>query len=81
MDILKIVLTIVFAIDCIALIALVLLQEGKESGLGAIGGGNDTYWGKNKGRSKEGNLVMATRIATVVFIVLAIVLNLSVFNA
>ena len=81
MDILKIVLTIVFAIDCIALIALVLLQEGKESGLGAIGGGNDTYWGKNKGRSKEGTLVMATRIAAVLFVVLAIVLNLGVFNA
>ncbi len=81
MDILKIVLTILFAIDCIALIALVLLQEGKEAGLGAIGGGNDTYWGKNKGRSKEGTLVMATRIAVVVFVVLAIVLNLGVFSA
>ena len=81
MDILKIVLTIVFAIDCIALIALVLLQEGKESGLGAIGGGNDTYWGQNKGRSKEGTLVLATRITAVLFVVLAIVLNLGVFNA
>ena len=36
MDILKIVLMILFAIDCIALTAIVLMQEGKSAGLGAI---------------------------------------------
>ena len=34
MDILKIVLMILFAIDCIALTAIVLMQEGKSAGLG-----------------------------------------------
>ena len=38
MDILKIVLYIVFVIDCIALSAIILLQEGKSAGLGTIGG-------------------------------------------
>ena len=38
MEILKIVLTILFVIDCIVLTALVLLQEGKSAGLGAISG-------------------------------------------
>ena len=79
MEILKIVLTILFAIDCIVLTTIVLLQEGKENGLGALSGGNDTYWGQNKGRSKEGVLVLVTRIAAVLFVVLAVVLNLSVF--
>ena len=54
MDILKIVLMIIFAIDCIALTVIVLMQEGKSAGLGAISGIADTYWGQNKGRSMEG---------------------------
>ena len=57
MDILKIVLYIIFVIDCIALSAIILLQEGKSAGLGTIGCMADTYWGQNKGRSMEGALV------------------------
>ena len=38
MEILKMVLMILFAIDCIALTVIVLLQEGKSAGLGTIGG-------------------------------------------
>ena len=79
MEILKIVLTILFAIDCIVLTTIVLLQEGKSAGLGAIGGGAETFWGQNKGRSMEGALVKATKIAAVLFVVLAVVLNLKVF--
>ena len=44
MDILKIVLMIIFAIDCIALTVIVLMQEGKSAGLGSISGIADTYW-------------------------------------
>ena len=50
MDILKIVLMIIFVIDCIALSAIILLQEGKSAGLGTISGAADSYWGQNKGR-------------------------------
>ena len=76
MEILKIVLMILFAIDCIALSAIVLLQEGKSAGLGTISGMADTYWGQNKGRSMEGHLVLATKIMAILFMVLAIVLNM-----
>ena len=47
MEILKIVLMIIFAIDCIALTAIVLMQEGKSAGLGTISGMADPYWGQN----------------------------------
>ena len=77
MEILKIVLTILFVIDCIALTIIVLLQEGKSAGLGTIAGGADTYWGQNKGRSMEGTLVKVTKIMGVLFFVLALVLNLN----
>nr|WP_177297027.1 preprotein translocase subunit SecG [uncultured Blautia sp.] len=77
MEILRIILTVIFAIDCIALTVVVLLQEGKQQGLGSIAGVADTYWGKNKGRSMEGGLVKATTLMAVLFFVLAIVLNMN----
>ena len=79
MDILKIVLMILFAIDCIALTVIVLMQEGKSAGLGTIAGMADSYWGQNKGRSMEGALVKSTKFLEILFIVLAAVLNLKVF--
>ena len=79
MDILKIVLMIIFVIDCIALSAIILLQEGKSAGLGAIAGAADTYWGRNKGRSMEGMLVKLTRIFVILFLVIAMVLNLGIW--
>ena len=80
MEILKIVLTILFVIDCIALTVLVLMQEGKSAGLGSIAGAAESYWGQNKGRSMEGALVKATKVAALLFVVLAAVLNLKVFG-
>ena len=79
MEVLKMVLLILFAIDYIALTVVVLLQEGKSAGLGTIGGMADSYWGQNKGRSMEGALVKSTKFLAILFIVLAAVLNLKVF--
>ena len=79
MEILKIVITIIFVIDCMALSAVVLMQEGKSAGLGTIAGMADTYWGQNRGRSMEGTLVKVTKILAALFIILAAVLNLKVF--
>lgn len=76
MEVLRIILTVIFVIVCIALSAIVLLQEGKSAGLGAISGAADTYWGKNKGRSMEGLLVKLTRILAVMFFLLAAALNI-----
>ena len=80
MEILKTVLLILFAIDCIALTVIVLMQEGKSAGLGTIAGAADSYWGQNKGRSMEGALVKSTKFLAILFIVLAAVLNLKVFT-
>lgn len=79
MEILKTVLLILFAIDCIALTVIVLMQEGKSAGFGTIAGMADSYWGQNKGRSMEGALVKSTKFLAILFIVLAAVLNLKVF--
>ncbi len=79
MGALRIVLTIIFIIVCVALATIVLLQEGKSAGLGAISGAAETYWGKNKGRSMEGKLVKITRYLAIAFILLAVILNLNRF--
>ena len=75
----RVFLTILFVIVCIVLSVVVLLQEGK-SGLGALtGGSSETYWGKNKGRSAEGILAKVTKILAVVFMLLALLLNMNLF--
>ena len=77
MEILKIVLTVIFALICLALIVIILLQEGKAAGLsGSISGGAETFWGKNKGRSIEGKLEKATKFIVIGFLVLSVVLNM-----
>ena len=76
MEVLIVILTIVFVLDCIALSVVVLLQEGKNAGLGALSGASDTYWSKNKGRSIEGKLEKVTKYGALLFLVLALVLNM-----
>ena len=66
-----------FIVMCIALTVLVLMQEGKDAGLGAIAGGAETYWGKNKGRSMEGLLVKITKWLAIGFMVIAVILNIT----
>ena len=73
---LKLILSVLFILICIFLIVVILPQEGKSAGLGAISGMADSYWGKNKGRSMEGNLQKFTTIAVVLFMVLALLLNI-----
>jgi preprotein translocase subunit SecG len=79
MSVIRIILTVLFIIDCIGLTVIVLMQEGKSAGLGAISGAAESYWGKNKGRSMEGTLVKITRVMAVLFMVLAVVLNINKF--
>ncbi|WP_274422908.1 preprotein translocase subunit SecG [Blautia sp. XA-2221] len=77
MEILRIILTVIFVLDCIGLTVIVLMQEGKQQGLGTIAGVADTYWGRNKGRSMEGGLVKATTVMAILFFVLAVILNMN----
>jgi len=71
-------LTVLFVLVSLALIAIVLLQEGKSAGLsGSISGAAETYWGKNKGRSIEGKLEKGTKFLALAFFILALILNMN----
>jgi len=77
-DTIRIFLMVVFVIVCAVLTIIILMQESKSSGLsGTIAGAADTYWGRNKGRSAEGKLVVATRCLVAAFLVIALVLNIN----
>ncbi len=70
----KTMVQVLYIIVCIAIVVVVLMQEGKNSGLGAVSGAADTYWSKNKGRSTEGKMVKITTVLGALFIILSLVL-------
>lgn len=71
------VLTIVHVILALILIAVVLFQSGKSAGLsGSIGGGAETFFGKNKARTMDGMLAKLTSIVAILFIATSFVLSL-----
>lgn len=78
----KTALTVIFGIICVAIIVLVLCQEAKDNGLGSLAGGtsSETYWSKNKGRSKEAYLVMVTAIAVALFLILSLLISSKFLN-
>ena len=73
----EIILGIILLLLSVAIIVLVLLQEGKSAGLsGAIAGCAETFFGKNKSRTMESKLVLITKIIAISFFVLALVATL-----
>ncbi len=80
MEVARTILMVVYILVSIALAVVILMQEGKSQGLGAISGAADSYWGKIKGRSLEGKLELITKIMAVFFVVAALVLNMQSFG-
>ncbi|MBQ7098016.1 MAG: preprotein translocase subunit SecG [Clostridia bacterium] len=69
-------LIIIHVIISVVLIAVVLMQHGNQQGLsGAIAGGAETFFGKNKGRTIDAVLNKATTVIACLFVVSAIVLT------
>ncbi len=76
MGVLQIVLIVVEVIASVALVAVVLMQSGKESGLsGALSGNSDSYLSKS-GKSLDKTLAKATKWIALVWILLTLALNL-----
>ncbi|HHW56970.1 MAG TPA: preprotein translocase subunit SecG [Clostridia bacterium] len=72
---LKIVIMAIQVLVSLFLIVVILLQKGKSAGIsGVIGGGAETFFGKNKARTMEGTLERLTTVAAALFIILSLVL-------
>jgi len=76
MEILKLIFVIIQLLICIALICIIILQSGKNSGLSAFTGQNESYLAKNKAKSRDARLALATKWFAGVFVILTVVLNL-----
>ena len=75
------VLLVAMAISAIVAIVIVLFQPGNSTGIDALGGSSETFFGKNKGRSMESKMKRWTIICLVTLAVLAIVFFILQLNA
>jgi len=72
----EIVVSILHILICIAIIVIVLLQSGRSAGIsGAIAGGAETFFGKNKGRTIDAMLSKYTKFALAVFLLTSVILT------
>ena len=75
----QIIFIILDILACIGLIVTVMMQESKSKGLGVLSGdsgSSDTFYGKTKGRTKEGILKKLTTGFAIALAVFTLVLYL-----
>ena len=75
MNVVEIVFGIVLLLFAVAIILVVLLQEGSQKNVGVITGGADTFLSKNKARSVDAFLARWTKFIAVGFFVFVIFMN------
>lgn len=69
---LSIFMIVVMAIAALAAIVLILLQQGNSTGINALGGSSETFFGKNKGKSLEAKMKKWTIICLVILLVFSV---------
>ena len=74
MSAIEIILNILMVISALVMIVTVLMQSSDSDGMGALTGGSETFFGKNKNNTLEGKLANATKISAIVFVLLAILM-------
>lgn len=73
----QLILSIIYFIVALVLIAIVMLQSGKSAGLsGAIAGGADTFLSKNKAKSVDAKLAKMTKWVAMAFLLLTLALSI-----
>ena len=72
-SVLSTILIVLMAIAALTAIVLVMLQPGNSTGIDALGGSSETFFGKNKGKSVEAQMKKWTWVCLVILAVLSIV--------
>ena len=80
-DILAVVTIVVMALSALAAIILILLQQGNSTGIDALGGSSETFFGKNKGKSLESKMKKWTIICLVVLLIFSVIYFVVPYNA
>lgn len=76
MSTLKIVLLIMQLVSCVALTAIVMMQDSKEGGMGALTGNSDSYMGKGNAATRDAKLASITKWIAAAFVLLTLVVSL-----
>ena len=71
---------VVMFIAAAAAILLVLLQPGNSTGINALGGSSETFFGKNKGKSIEERMKKWTIICLVILLVFSVIFFVVPYN-
>ena len=61
-------------VAALVMIITVLLQSSERSGIGAVSGAAETFFGKNKARGMDAKLAFITKICTGIFVGLSVVM-------
>lgn len=81
MGIWEILLGVLMILVCIAIIGVILLQQGRRSGVnGVISGAADTFLSKNKARTVNAKLASITKYVIIAFFVLSLVAGFIALN-
>ena len=76
MSVVQWIVSILLMISAIVMIVTVLMQRSERTGIGAVSGAAETFFGKNKARSMDAKLALVTKICTGLFVGLSIVMML-----
>lgn len=80
-DIIAVITIVVMALAALGAIILILLQQSNSSGIDALGGSSETFFGKNKGKSLESKLKKWTIVCLVVLLVFSVIYFVVPYNA
>ena len=70
----SVVIGIVLVIAALIMIVTIMLQSSERSGLGAVSGAAETFFGKNKAKGMEAKLALITKICAIVFVALSVLM-------
>lgn len=69
---LSVSLIVLMAISALTAIILVMLQPSNSTGIDALGGSSETFFGKNKGKSIEAKMKKWTIVCLIVLVIFAV---------
>ncbi|MBO2527589.1 MAG: preprotein translocase subunit SecG [Clostridiales bacterium] len=76
MSTMKIILLIMQLISCVALTAIIMMQDSKEGGMGALTGNSESYMGKGKSATLDAKLASITKWIAAAFVLLTLIVSL-----
>lgn len=76
MSTIQIIIGILLLIAALIMVVTIMLQSSERTGIGAVSGAAETFFGKNKAKSVDAKLALLTKISAAIFVALSIVMML-----